>query len=144
MSISKELYLAILAMDSYNRGYGAGIADGDTNDQDGLGEAGSQIGDAAVLNIPLPFGSQPAGFYAVAYQTEDYGTIISYRGTDGLTLGGDTIQGGSDIINGWLAGAGQETSQTGLAIEFYERAVGWAPTRHSHPEPPHPKSLTNP
>ena len=28
MTVSNELMLAILAMDSYNRGYGAGIGDG--------------------------------------------------------------------------------------------------------------------
>jgi hypothetical protein len=32
MAVSKDLYLALLSMDSYNRGYGAGI--------DGLGDAG--------------------------------------------------------------------------------------------------------
>jgi hypothetical protein len=30
MTVSKDLLLAILAMDSYNRGYGAGISDGGT------------------------------------------------------------------------------------------------------------------
>ncbi len=29
MTISKELFLAILSMDAYNRGYGAGISDGE-------------------------------------------------------------------------------------------------------------------
>jgi hypothetical protein len=28
MPISKDLFLAILSMDAYNRGYGAGMADG--------------------------------------------------------------------------------------------------------------------
>ncbi len=131
MTISKELFLSILAMDSYNRGYGAGIADGDSNDTNGLGEAGSQIGSATVKAVELPFGSQAAGFYAVAY-TVGAGvegitpgtTIISYRGTDGLTLGADPVAGGSDILNGWLAGAGLPTSQIDLAIQFYQAATG--------------------
>ncbi len=88
MSVTeRDLFLAILAMDSYNRGSGAGLNDGGGGDSDGLGEAGSQIGTATVLNIPLPQGSEAAGFYAVAYATQ-YGTVISYRGTD-FTPAGD-------------------------------------------------------
>jgi hypothetical protein len=41
MTISKDLFLAILSMDAYNRGYGAGIADGDDSDLDGLGLGGT-------------------------------------------------------------------------------------------------------
>lgn len=37
MAISKDLFLAILAMDSYNQGYGAEISDDGANDPDGLG-----------------------------------------------------------------------------------------------------------
>lgn len=134
MTISKELYLAILSMDSYNRGYGSGIGDGVNvdatgRDLDGLGESG-QIGSATVLN-PLSVGVsetqydawQTAGFYAVAYDTP-WGTVISYRGTDNPGLSEDPLQGGSDIINGWIAGAGEATSQTQLAIEFYKSAFG--------------------
>jgi len=113
--ISKELFLAILSMDSYNRGYGAGVADGlgakdaDGNDIDGLGEAGSLVGSAQVLNIPLPEGSKSAGFYAIAYKVGEGvegiapgTTIIAYRGTDAI-LNND-ISGGSDVINGWGVG----------------------------------------
>jgi len=89
MAISNDLFLAILAMDAYNRGYDAGIADGEGptdangNDADGLGEAGKQIGTATVLNVPLPEGSEAAGFYAIAYEWTDAEnntqTVISYR-----------------------------------------------------------------
>ena len=71
--ITDDLFLSILAMDAYNRGYSAGIS--------GLGNAGSALGSATMLNVPLPQGSQAAGFYAVAYQVGGQ-TIISYRGTD--------------------------------------------------------------
>lgn len=86
MTISNELFLAILAMDSYNRGYGAGLGDGvnvdgQGVDVDGLGEAGAQIGTATVLNVPLPEGSEAAGFYAVAYAWNGQ-TVISCRGTN--------------------------------------------------------------
>ena len=86
MTISKDLFLAILSMDSYNRGYGAGI--------EGLGGEGTQIG-AATLGKDaeqlLDQGSaQAAGFYAIAYDVKASGvegidsdtTVISYRGTD--------------------------------------------------------------
>lgn len=41
MTITPELFLAILSMDAYNRDYGAGI--------EGLGGEGSQIGTATLL-----------------------------------------------------------------------------------------------
>ena len=86
MSISSDLFLAILSMDSYNRNYGAGIA-----------LTGNQIGNATVLvdsetvfadptaapDTPTP--AQAAGFYAVAYTVNgvddiaDGTTVISWR-----------------------------------------------------------------
>ncbi len=95
MTISKDLFLAILSMDSYNRGYGAGLADGGDNDPDGLGETG-QIGSATlVTRTDLDISSeeyqawQDASFYAIAYDVDASGvdgfdaktTVISYRGT---------------------------------------------------------------
>ena len=70
MTVSdRDLFLAILAMDSYNRGYGAGLTD------ESLDESG-QIGNAQVLSRQALGISdaeyaawQAAGFYAVAYQT---------------------------------------------------------------------------
>jgi len=86
-------------MDSYNRGYGAGIGDGenvvDGVDADGLGEAGKQVGGATVIDVDLPDGAQAAGFYAVAYEITDGSaieglntgdTVISYRGTDNFVI----------------------------------------------------------
>ena len=91
MSISRELFLAILSMDSYNRGYGSGLG----AEPDGLGstsDGSSQVGAAAVsFNLEdagISQAAQSAGFYAVAYEvsageglTEDT-VLISYRGTD--------------------------------------------------------------
>ncbi|MEX2490603.1 MAG: calcium-binding protein [Nitrospirales bacterium] len=77
MSTSVELMYAILAMDSYNRGYNAGI--------EGLGGKDSQIGIATVgedAETLLEQGSAVAAdFYAVAYEWNGK-TTISYRGTD--------------------------------------------------------------
>jgi hypothetical protein len=44
MTISTELFYAILAMDSYNRGYEGGLADNGTADLDGLGDAEASVG----------------------------------------------------------------------------------------------------
>ena len=42
MTISGDLFLAILAMDACNRGYGAGIADEGSHNPDGLGVTNAQ------------------------------------------------------------------------------------------------------
>jgi hypothetical protein len=88
MTINKDLFLAILSMDSYNRGYGQGIS--------GLAESDS-IGNAILTRRTEIFGSnsdavfqkwQSAGFYALAYDLTGAGiagltgTVISYRGSD--------------------------------------------------------------
>ncbi|EZP82420.1 RTX toxin [Novosphingobium resinovorum] len=82
MTMSPDLLLAILAMDSYNRGYESGIR--------GLEESGV-IGDAELVTRSEIFGEnreedvyrtwQAAGFYAVAYEWQGR-TIIAYRGSD--------------------------------------------------------------
>lgn len=62
MSISKDLFLAILSMDSYNRGYDAELS--------GLGGEGFGIGTATVAKDAEQFlnagEAEDAGFYAVA------------------------------------------------------------------------------
>jgi hypothetical protein len=83
MTISKDLFLSILSMDAYNRGYNPGIA----------GLSGTGVGHASFVDTTLPDGSVPASFYGLAYKlTEAVGTpgnliaagktIIPYRGTD--------------------------------------------------------------
>jgi hypothetical protein len=83
MTMNRDLFLSILAMDSYNRGYGAGISK--------LGETG-QIGNAQLIARSEILGNaanatyqnwQSAGFYASAYDWNGE-TVISYRGTDNL------------------------------------------------------------
>ncbi len=76
MTISNELMYAILAMDSYNQGYGEGIKHGKT--QIGTAEKGIES-DTEISAITSA--SAAAGFYAAAY-TYDGGTVISYRGTN--------------------------------------------------------------
>ena len=78
MTISRDLFLAILAMDSYNRGYSAGI--------DGLPESG-QLGNASLItraslgvDNPIYQNWQSAGFYAIAY---DMTGVTVTRGVPG-------------------------------------------------------------
>lgn len=99
----KDVFLAILAMDSYNRGYGAGLNDNGAGDGDGLGDAiGSGIGSATILSVSssAPTGAEvAAGFYAVAYSTP-YGTVISYRGA-GFTPASEFS---TDVFHCWARG----------------------------------------
>jgi len=135
--ISKDLFVSILAMDAYNRGYDAGISDGVSLDEngtdiDGLGEAGQQIGAATIMNVPLPGGSEAADFYAIAYEISADGpeglanqTVISYRGTD------------SDIdwFEGWTIGAGMVGWNTSkLAPDFYTAVTGQPSYRDEAPD----------
>lgn len=82
--MNRDLFLAIIAMDAYNRGYGAGLS--------GLNAFGS-IGKATIRNDSFILGGtlerrldERAGFYAIAYDVSQVaglsGTVISFRGTD--------------------------------------------------------------
>lgn len=78
MAISNDLFMAILAMDTYNRGYNPAIS--------GLSDAaGTQIGNATLQSTSatkLPQGvAEDASFYAQSY-TWNGQTVIAYRGTD--------------------------------------------------------------
>jgi hypothetical protein len=115
MAISKELMLALLALDSYNRGYGQGIT--------GLGDAGAKIGNATMLNVPIPSGSQATGFYASAYTLDKAvgdmpaGTkIISYRDTES----------DGDYTRGWSISPGLASNYTQAdeALAFYKAIIG--------------------
>lgn len=67
--MNNNLFKAILAMDSYNRGHGQGIV-----------ISGSKIGNAIIYDTKGDVVAQAAGFYGVAYQVAGGETIISYRG----------------------------------------------------------------
>ncbi len=81
MAIDSKLMKAILAMDSYNRGYNEGIVF--TN---GNAVVGTQIGNYTVSQQSDFEAGKPgvnAGFYAIAYQDNVSGAVtVSYRGTD--------------------------------------------------------------
>jgi hypothetical protein len=115
----RDLFLAILAMDSYNRGYGAGLNDGGVGYTNGLGGAGSHIGTATVTQQSDVAPGTPgvaAGFYAVAYNTE-YGTVVSYRGTDS-TPANDLA---TDANKGRTLGGGNFfAEQATLSVKFLD------------------------
>ena len=94
MTMSSGLFSAILAMDSYNRGYNSGLA--------GLLDVpGTQIGDATIIDSAVDPAAQQDGFYAIAYSWN--GKIaISFRGTDDFT----SLDGANDILSGWVQGVG--------------------------------------
>ena len=85
--MKRDLFLAILSMDSYNRSYGQhlnGLADG----YEGGGQV--QLGNAILQKNSFRdlSGSDASGFYAIAYTAgagiegiAEGQTIISYRGT---------------------------------------------------------------
>ena len=94
MSISSDLFMAILAMDSYNRGYNPGLV-----------ITGNTIGNATIGLAKGDQEAQAASFFAQAYQLADGNTVISYRGTDqALPSWQDWTFG--DVWNGWGVGAG--------------------------------------
>lgn len=86
MPISKDLFLAILSMDAYNRGHGAGINNEGINDTDGLGTIGSKLGRATVRDesdVDDGTPSVEAGFYALVEGIAAGDTVIACRGGRG-------------------------------------------------------------
>lgn len=67
MTISKELFLAILSMDSYNRGYEPGIEHTHSDASDGLAKIGIATVSVNLDDVGLAPSAHDAGFYAVAY-----------------------------------------------------------------------------
>lgn len=112
MAISEKLFLAILAMDAYNRGYSTGIISNSQNALAGVG--GTQIGNAAIASNSSILGPNvdvSASFFAQSY-TWNGKTVISYRGTD---------QTFSDAYSGYGLPLGRYwDSQPKLAAQFYQ------------------------
>ncbi len=103
MNSNSDLFLAILAMDAYNR---VG------NDVTGrnLAVAGNSLGN---VTLSLARGNNSSGFFAQSYVDTTTGKkIISYRGTD-VSSSGELLK---DAAFGWTIGAGlYATSQATVA-----------------------------
>lgn len=91
-----NLELAILAMDSYNRGPDRGMV-----------LAGGAIG-----RFTLDTAEADGSFFGQAYVAAG-DTIISYRGTDGL----------GDVLS-WVGALGHDTAQARAAAAFYQGVTG--------------------
>ena len=124
MAVSRNLYLALLSIDVYNRDYDTVVT-----------VEGDMIGDVSVIDPASydPFGSllydwQSTGFYALAYDTSAVDTIVdpyvfSYRGTN-PSPGEDFLTSPIwlDASNGWTAAVGfpgGDGGQASQAVDFY-------------------------
>jgi len=124
---SRDLFLAILAMDSYNRGYDRGIDKNGTK----LVEGGA-LGNATFLSDANDSNgiAKAAGFYAIAYNWNGE-KIVAYRGTDKLSPSFFGLNGSGSDFEAYGIGIGQPFSLTGgltaqarLTIEFYRKVAG--------------------
>lgn len=106
---NSPLFKALLAMDSYNRGYGASL-------NVGSGAVNTYLGSVKIIaNSTGVFNGDDddVGFYAIAYQLPDNSVTIAYRGTDGA----------SDVLHGYgVAIGGTDNAQAQMTFDFY-RAV---------------------
>ena len=118
MAINATLFKAILAMDSYNRGYGQGLIL--PNVVFGTTKIGNAIISNDSLNTSATNGGVAAGFYAISYNYNGQ-TIISYRGTNADSVSNFF----NDAWNGYSTGGGSPFStQAKLAIKFYNAVAG--------------------
>ena len=107
MTLSRDLFLSILAMDAYNRDYGFGVKVDGTQ----IGNARIRSRDGLGITADQYASWQATGFYAIAYDVSDAeidglsGTVISHRGSDYQDTNGISPFS-RDIWQGWSNGAG--------------------------------------
>ena len=112
--MNQDLFKAILAMDSYNRGYLPGIS--------GLGGVNTGLGSARIIRESDTLDTSAefaAGFYAVTYQLQSGERAISFRGTDVdiFSVSGLT----TDVWNGYGVATGRpHGKQAKMALEYYQ------------------------
>ena len=85
--MNRDVFLSLLALDSYNRGYGQNVFLNEDHSTTGQNELGRLIGNARIVRQDITDQAQDAGFYAIAYEWPHPVTcavqrIISYRGTN--------------------------------------------------------------
>ena len=117
MTVSKDLLFALLSLDAYNRGFGAGLEDRETGlTNEGIGSATIQRREDLGVDKQIYDQWKDVGFHAEAYDTP-YGTVIAYRGTDFSP--GDDIS--ADAGHGWPVGGGNFFSLQALhAVNFLD------------------------
>jgi hypothetical protein len=123
MTVSNELYMALLAMDSYNRGYKPLV------DLVAAGSSSSLIGNVAINSSSNAAAGSPeynAGFFAQSYTLGNQ-KIISYRGTDQLFTPPWSDDPGGDPWNGYGTALGLPfNDQARMAAEFFQDVTGTA------------------
>jgi Lipase (class 3) len=132
MTINREVFLSILAMDSYQRGYAVGIKGVDGNK---IGNAIIKEDSSEKLGLPQ---TSAIGFFAQSYLWNGE-TVISYRGTDfdafnGITSADGVVSGTKKFLNsefiqdltkGWSTFTGLGTnSQFPMARAFFKSVSG--------------------
>lgn len=140
--MDRNLFLAILSMDSYNRGYGRQIKFNFSESTSPRNEVGAMLGNAIVnaqSDITEGTPGVTAGFYAIAYNVSGVSgftvdtKVVMYRGSDNIPSAKGIIrdfllspfgyQTTSDAQNGFGVALGSPYGpQATLALQFY-RAV---------------------
>jgi hypothetical protein len=77
--MNRDVFLSLLALDAYNRGYGEKL--GDLAASGKIGEAYIQFDSLVLGGTAQNRADALTGFYAIAYEWNGK-TIISYRGTN--------------------------------------------------------------
>ncbi|MGB5870285.1 MAG: hypothetical protein WBH04_08790 [Albidovulum sp.] len=112
MTVSKDLFLSILSMDAYNRGYVPGL-DGLSDATDGTVKIGTATVKYNLQDAGIDSAAQAASFYAVAYQTAD-GIVISYRGRGDIPA---AMQTGGTTGAGLLRSLARRAARSALPAE---------------------------
>lgn len=110
----RDLFLAILAMDSYHRGYNRGLVGDASVIASMIGDATVGVGSAVSEddNSSIATAAKAIGFFAQSYDWNGE-TIIAYRGTDN-----GVFTYGLDQQYGYLMSiGGGDTAQGRMAIE---------------------------
>jgi hypothetical protein len=110
--MNRDVFLSILALDAYNRGYDAGLA--------GSNAVPAAIGNAIVDDDKGDAAAIAESFYAVAYEMSGE-IIISYRGTDRAFSLFSPFSPAD--LDDWGGGFGGETGQAMLAAAFYRNVT---------------------
>jgi Ca2+-binding RTX toxin-like protein len=135
--MNRDLFLAILSMDSYNRGYGRGINFGPNTGQNSRNEVGLRVGNATITQQSDFLEGTPgvaAGFYALAYRVSgvagiaDGSTVIAYRGSDNIGEPSEIFErfitgnpGDDDVNSGYGVALGSPVGpQALLALRFFQ------------------------
>ena len=118
--MTRDLLLALLSLDSYNRGYDRNVE----TPGDSLGNVTIERDSSILVDAEGQRLDAPAGFYAIAYNWNGE-TIISYRGTDELQLLPLDEFDLTDPAYGWgLASGNYWSPQAEYARDFYQLVAG--------------------